>query len=202
MNKRLLVDVLSVSSLCCVVFFAAIIPMLHRFLSKSKPVAANVLVMQGWIFDTMVDQAVAEINRGNYTKIIVTGSGHVVQSGRKKLFDRGVGAQKIEIAPFYAKKNSHRTFREAHSLKKFLQQHYPDVRSINVVTSSVHGKKTYTIFKKVLGDSINIGIITCRSNFYNQDRLWMSPLGVKVTLKFFIGYVYGLLWNSETGNTG
>lgn len=176
--------------------FFMLLPWLHLFLSRNHLVSAKTLVIQGWIFDTMMDQATAEFHRGNYERIIVTGTGNSTKNGRARLMERGIDQSLIAVAIAKAiKKGWHNTFSEAYGLKWYIRNYAPEINAVNIVTSAVHGRKTETVFKKVLGDSIAVGVITCRSNYYNADKIWTSPLGIKVTIKFFIGYLYALVWN-------
>lgn len=171
-----------------------VIPKIHSFLSQCNPVNSEILVIQSWIFDTMMDQATAEFNRSCYHRIILTGPIQSTTRGEKRLLERGISEDVIEQA-FYISAKYHRTFREAYALKEYINMHYQDIKAVNIATGSVHGKKTHKIFKKILGDSIDVGIITFKSNNYDEKCLWFSPLGIKVTLEYFIGYLYALVWN-------
>ncbi len=54
---------------------------IHSFLSITRPIDAQTLVVEGWIFDYMLDDAVREIRKGKYLTVVTT--------GRKKIFQHG-----------------------------------------------------------------------------------------------------------------
>lgn len=161
-------------------------PLINRFLrSVPKNENAEILVVQGWIFDTMVDQTVAEINRGNYRSIIVSGSGYMAEMTKARLVARGVDSSMVFSAPYSEKTKRDHTFNEARYVKKLLETKFPGVYSINIATGSSHSKKSVTIFRRVLGMQYIIGIVACKPNHYDYDHVWKSRHGMYNTFRFF-----------------
>ncbi|NLW30543.1 MAG: DUF218 domain-containing protein [Fibrobacter sp.] len=175
-----------------------VFPLIFRFLrSVPKIEHAEILVVQGWVFDTMVDQTVAEINRGNYRAIVVSGNGSMTERTKKRLLARGVDSSMVFTAPYSKKTKRDHTFNEALYVKKLLETQFPDLFSINIATGYPHSKKSVTIFRRVLGKKYTVGIVACKPNHYDSDHIWKSPHGMYNTFRFFIGYLYALVWPLE-----
>ncbi|HEY9747510.1 MAG TPA: YdcF family protein, partial [Allocoleopsis sp.] len=47
---------------------------IHPFLAVTAPIPANILVVEGWLPDYAVEEAIAEYQRGSYEKLITTGT--------------------------------------------------------------------------------------------------------------------------------
>lgn len=183
---------------CGIVIDLIIFPLVDRFLrSVPKNEQAQILVVQGWIFDTMIDQAVVEINRGNYRSVVVSGSSSATELTKAKLLAGGVDSSTVFTAPYSKKTKRDHTFNEAMYVKRLLESQFSDVYSINIATGSPHSKKSVTIFRRVLGKKYTVGIVACKPNHYDYDHVWKSRHGMYNTTRFFIGYLYALVWRLE-----
>ncbi|MFM7438216.1 MAG: hypothetical protein ACKO2V_06360, partial [Snowella sp.] len=49
------------------------IAQIHPFLAVSQPIAAEVLIVEGWVDDLVLEGAITEFNRGNYQLLLTTG---------------------------------------------------------------------------------------------------------------------------------
>lgn len=175
-----------------------VLPWMYHFMGNVKRYDnAEILVVQGWIFDTMVDQTVQDIKRGNYQAIVVSGQHSSTAWTKKRLVNRGVDESIVFEAPYSKKTKKDHTFNEAIYIKKMLDAHFPNVTSVNIATGAVHSKKSVTIFRKVLGNKFNVGIVACKPNHYDADHIWKSRHGIYNTTRFFIGYLYALVWRVE-----
>ena len=58
---------------CVLVPLLAFLLSVHPFLAINAPVQADTLVIEGWVPDYVVDRAVAEIARGGYSRVFVSG---------------------------------------------------------------------------------------------------------------------------------
>jgi hypothetical protein len=201
MNNRKL-RIFAIVGICASMsIFAIHAPLLRAifaFLSVNKPVKAKVLVVEGWLFDYMLKDAADEFFTGNYTYCVISGQRdrgvrYDSSSAEAVLINAGIDSSKIKRAASY-KNSFHRTYQQANSVKNWLKKNDPSVKSINVFTGGPHGRKTWTVYKRVLGKDFEVGIISCRIQHYNADRWWTSKRGLLVTTKFAIGYIYALVW--------
>jgi hypothetical protein len=83
-----------------------------------------------------------------------------------------------------------RTYNSARALAAWIRINRPETRSLNLMTSSVHGGRSRLLFQEGIGDSIAVGIISCPNYYYNEENWWRSTKGVRETLNEAIGYFY------------
>lgn len=176
------------------IVFYFMLPTFYRFLSEEKPVNSEILVVQGWLFPFMYDEVASRVLCDSVSTIIVTGSQKTVAIGVSQLVSRNVCPEKIVASPYSDSCKGIHTFREAYGLRSYLLNNRPDILDLNVFTSAAHGKKTLVIFKKVLGKNIRVGIMTCKKNGFDETRLLHSRGGIRVTVEYLLGYLYGLVW--------
>ncbi len=184
--------------------FVFIIDHLHSFLALNNPLASETLVVEGWLFDYMLDAAVVEINRSNYKRIVTTGreknfADNVLNSRfnshaeycKARLVERGVDGSKIIAIPSPSTKHHH-TYRAAKAIAPWLLE--KGITSVNVFTGGPHGRKSYHIFRKALDRRISVGVISCEIKHYDPEYWWISKRGFSVTTRYLIGYIYALAW--------
>jgi hypothetical protein len=175
---------------------------LHRFLSINQPAHADVMIVEGWLFDYMMVAAAEEFKANHYRYILVSGFdtssaalryGTSAEKGATNLRAKGIDSASVFAAPFYGGP-MHKTYNSAVATKKWLLQHDPKGTAINVFTGGPHGRKTFTIYKNVFGQSHTVGIISCDMKHYNPQRWWLSRSGIYATVKSVVGYLYALTW--------
>jgi uncharacterized SAM-binding protein YcdF (DUF218 family) len=180
---------------------------IHSFLAVTSPVDAEVLVVEGWLFDYMLDEAVKEIQTGKYKYIVTTGkinnsSQRSSQRGlmntaeicKEKLIKRGVKASSIHAVAAPAVESQH-TLYTAAAIKNWLVER--KINAVNVFTGGPHGRKSLIVFQKSLGKDIKVGIISCKIKHYPPVYWWTSLTGTKVTLRYLGGYLYALCLNYQ-----
>lgn len=176
----------------------------HSFLSMNKPVDADILVVEGWLFDYMLKSAKSTFEQGGYRYIITTGTCPKTsedtnmtcnaESAAKKLAEFGLDPKRIYPASTPNVKDLH-TYYSAMALKRWLSENAPEIKAVNVFTGGPHGKKTYHFFKRVLGPDIDIGIISSRIEHYDPEQWWMSQRGRHVTFRYSLGYLHSLFFS-------
>lgn len=183
------------------IFDIIVFPLIFWFL-RTVPECDNaeILVVQGWMcmFDTMLVQTEEEIKkRNNYKAIIISGHRFSAQCTRKILKEKGVDDKVLVMAPYPDEIKQNHTFNEAIFVKKELDRLFPNVTSLNVSTAWPHGRKSVTVFRKVFGKKTRVGIVACKPDHYDADHIWKSPHGIYNTIRFFVGYLYALIWHVE-----
>lgn len=199
---------LIILSIILFVFIALflIAPAVHSFLSITKPVKADILVIEGWVFDYMLDEAVDLYKKGRYKYIITTGgvrkyshnkiaggADSTAEYAAKRLVNCGIGPESIFTASGSAAKDHH-TYNAAFGLRKWVLNNKPEIKTLNIFTGGPHGRKTYHIYKKVLGKNITVGIISSEIKHYNPKYWWTSFTGISVTFDYIVGYIYALVY--------
>lgn len=176
---------------------------IHAFLALDKPVDAEVLIVEGWLFDYMLDAAAQEIKKGKYRMVVTTGfelelekyskhygSKSTAEYCKTRLSYRGIDSSIIYAVPAPPVKNDH-TFQSAAAIKSWLNQR--KIESVNVFTGGPHGRKSLILFQKALGKDIKVGVISCKIKDYDSIYWWTSLRGAKATIRYIAGYIYALV---------
>jgi len=178
----------------------------HPFLTINKPIKSKILVVEGWLPDSFLKSSISEFNRADYKMLITTGgplridssqSGNLTaaEQAANKIRNLGFDNKLLFAAPYF-KKTNHRTVTSFLALRAWLSNSNLNVSAINVFTAGVHGRKSYVICKKVMGESIKVGVISSPPVRYNPKFWWLSKRGIRLVTKNTIGYFYALFLTS------
>jgi hypothetical protein len=181
------------------IFQRQIFKAVYNYLSITKPIKAEVLVIEGWLSDCMLKDAAHELLRGGYAYCIVAGQLDSSSYQVASLNRYGVDSTLIKLCPSKFHRG-YSTFNMAASAYQWLKKHESRVTEINVLTGGPHGRKSWTIFKKVFGKNYRIGIISSSAELCDSDLWWSSKKGRRNLIKYGLGYVYALYFNFEGNN--
>ena len=177
----------------------------HDFLAISDPVQANVLVVEGWVWESAAMQEVAEeLNRGKYdivvTVSVLTGdeesesmqendAAHAAEQLRKLgVDDRAIEALAVPNI------DRHRTYTSALAVKHWLVDSRIHAIGINVFTLGAHARKSLILFKRAFGEGVPVGVIAGKEDRYDPRRWWLSARGITTVLRKSVGYLYAKWW--------
>lgn len=197
-----------VTFLCFMAFMLLILTHIHPFLAPSSPIKAEVLVVEGWMNDYAIKDAIKEFERGDYQKLITTGlpleRGYYLAQYKSfaelaaaTLITLGFDREKLVAVPTpYAIRN--RTNASAKALHEWLTNSGLEVKGINLYSFDVHARRSWLIFKQVLAPNIEVGIIAAKSESYDPKHWWTSSEGVRSIISESIAYIYARLidWKS------
>lgn len=173
---------------------------LHPFLALNSPVAADILVVEGWLPDYAIKTSIDEFKTGGYSKLITTGGplskGYYL--AEYKTFAEIAAATLIALnfepdnliavpAPAAIK---HRTQASAVALRQWLSTSDLEVKAINLYTFGPHARRSWLIFKQVLAPEIRVGVIAAQPLDYDANNWWQSSTGVRSTISESIAYAY------------
>ena len=184
-----------------VLMFLAII-YIHPFLAVTSRIKADALVVEGWISDEALKQAVAEINISSYRLIFTTGGpvdrgsylaeyknfAEIAAATLKKL---DVQEEKLVVVPT-PRVERDRTHASAVTFRQLLTDSNYQLESINLFTNDAHARRSWLIFKQVLAPQIKVGIITAKTQGYNPKKWWVSSAGVRTIISETIAYIYAV----------
>lgn len=180
----------------------------HPFLSMHAPVAATVMVVEGWASDEAIVEALKEFKRGSYERLYVTGgpleaggplSEHrsYAELGAKVLVKMGAAPEKVTAVPAPRVKVD-RTYASAVALKEWFQIKNAMPRAMNVVTVGAHARRTRLMFRAAFGAETEVGVYRVLESDYDGSRWWVSSRGVRDVLNECIAYAYaGLLFRPD-----
>jgi len=187
------------------IVFATFALNINRFLAvPTQRVEANVLVVEGWIWDYAMESAAEEFKHGGYTLLATSGMPNSPQSGQHqittadaavaRLQQLGIPLSQIIACPAsYTAWN--RTASSARAVRDKLLHEGVPLKGINVITVGTHARKTILAYRRIMGSKVEVGIITVPSQNFDSERWWTSRVGIYATSKNTIGwlreYIFG-----------
>jgi DUF218 domain len=188
-----------------IVLFSFAITHIQPFLAVNSPIKADILVVEGWLTDYGIKQAITEFEKGSYKQLITTGiplqRGYYLAEYKDfanlaaaTLVELGFDQEKITPVPTPGVEKD-RTEASVIALKEKFANTEPKIKTLNLISDGVHARRSWMIYKKVLSPDIKVGIIAAETRNYNQKKWWSSSEGVRVVLSELIAYIYALFAN-------
>jgi len=182
--------------------FVAIAHM-HSFLAVTNPIAAEILVVEGWLPDYALKRAIDEFNAQNYQLLITTGEpitlGYYLfpyksfaEIAASTLKEMGFPECKLAVVPGPPVLKD-RTYASATALQKWLSGNNLKYHSINIFSFGAHARRSRLLFQKALGKQYQIGIIAAENLSYDPTKWWLSSDGVRTVIDEMIAYCYAKL---------
>jgi hypothetical protein len=174
------------------------------FLSPNKPIGAEVLVVEGWVDDYSL-QRVIEMQRANHYKLVICAGGPVEKGlnttvygtfanlAAARLKTMGYTDTNLVVVPSpLALKD--RTYHSALAVKNFVLRHTP-YRGIDVVSSSVHSRRSWMLYRRACGDEIKVGVyaIDDPDADFKLKSWYRTSAGFRTVLSETIAYLYARL---------
>ena len=191
---RLLIAVLLIG------VFTGLAANLYSFLAPEKGPHKGLMVVEGWIHDFALDEAVIMYRAGNYSKIVCTGipieTGSYIQQYRSypemtaaRLEKMGIDPDEIVVTVAdYEKKD--RTYLAAVALRQAFMTYNIEETDLHLVTTGPHGRRSRMLFQKALGEDYNIGITCIDEYSYDKEDWYTCSQGVTSVLDELIAYTY------------
>lgn len=179
----------------------------QSFLAPTQRVAAQVLVVEGWVHEYAIRAGVTEFQAGHYEKVYATGGpvsgngGYIndfntaASVGAELLVKHGVPAEFVQMVPSRVFDRD-RTYSSAVALREWFHDHHLTVTNFNVLTEGLHARRTWLLFQKAFGDDVTVGIISVPSPDYDAKHWWRSSEAVREMIDEGIAYLYArfLFW--------
>jgi hypothetical protein len=175
----------------------------YSFLAVNDPVYNGALVVEGWLPDYALQQAITEFKRDHYSKMFVTGGPleygaplseyrTFAERGAATLVRLGLDANAVQAVPA-PKVRVDRTYASAVALKNWLDQHGAVETNFNIISLGPHSRRSRLLFEKALGSSCRVGVTTVEDEDYDARRWWESGEGVRIVIDEMIAYWYARL---------
>lgn len=177
----------------------------HDFIAINDPVQANVLVVEGWAWESAaMKEAAEEFNRARYDVVVTVGvlptphgSGPLQENAAahaaEQLKKFGVDDHAIQVVTV-SNIDRHRTYTSALAVRRWLADSKVNVVGINVFTLGAHARKSLVLFKRAFSERVPIGVIAGTEDGYDTERWWLSASGIYTVLRKTIGYLYSEWW--------
>lgn len=173
---------------------------LYPFLAPEGAPRKGLMVVEGWIHDFALDEAVTLYRAGDYSKIVCTGvpieTGSYIQQYKSypemtaaRLNKMGIAPEEIVVAVAdYEKKD--RTYLAATALRQAFMAYNIEETNLHLITTGPHGRRSRMLFQKALGEDYNIGI-TCLDEYAYDKKDWYTcSEGVRSVVGELIAYTY------------
>ena len=178
---------------------------IHPFLSPISPIKSDILVVEGWIPDYAIQDAIREFEKGSYQKLITTGipleKGYFLAQYKNyadlaaaTLLVLGFAPDKLVAAPA-PDVIRNRTFASALAVRQWINNSELKVKSINLYTYDVHAQRSWLVFKQVFAPEIKVGVIAAKPIIYDPNYWWVSSEGVRSIISEAIAYIYARFVN-------
>jgi len=178
---------------------------IQDFLAVNLPVVGNILVVEGWIWDSSaMREATEEFSRGQYEYLVTVGGPiegdkgptnqrNLAELAARRLRELGVAEASI-IVLNVPDVTFHRTYASAFTLKNWINDSKIEVTGVNVFTLGAHARKSLVLFKRALGPGTKVGVISGTDTEYDPTHWWLSARGIYVILRKTVGYLYAIVW--------
>jgi hypothetical protein len=172
------------------------------FLAPTKPLGAPVLVVEGWVSDYALERAIKLNETNHYALVITSGQniergldvshyGTYAELGAERLVNLGFkGTNLVKVPAPPSKKD--RTYHSALAVRSYLLTN-TTYRSIDILSDSVHSRRTWLLYEKACGPEIKVGIISNPNDGFTSSNWWHTSNGVRNVINEAIGYLYARL---------
>jgi hypothetical protein len=167
-------------------------------------VQGQYLIVEGWIGRAGLRQAAAEFYKGEYERILTSGSMKKDEGDPEKkqtyadwsaqdLQRLGVSSNLITAIPSWVE-HKDRTYHSAIAVKSWFQSNHVAVRSIDVVSLGPHARRTRLMYEKAFGPQVKVGIIAALDSDYDSKHWWRTSEGVREVIGEAIAYFYARIF--------
>jgi hypothetical protein len=175
----------------------------HPFLAVNAPVGGEALVVEGWIPDYALREALYAFRSGRYRILITTGGpvpqgmafsyhGNYARLAASGLTELGLPADSIAEAPSPAV-DKDRTYAEGVAVMEWMKAHGRSFASVDVFSFSTHARRSRLLFSMALGPDVRVGVYAPRDLQYDPARWWRTSNGVRRVLDEWIAWLYAKL---------
>jgi len=186
--------------LLILIFSTLFLRNLYGILSPVHRERTDILVLEGFVSDYVLEDAAREFKSGHYSLLVTTGTPieqgallvqykNTARLAAQSLKKMGFDSTRLVIVE--AGEIMHdRTYNSGLAFRNWLKTHSPGAKAVNLMTGSVHGARSRLMFQSALGDSVKVGIISVPNMFYGPYDWWHSSKGFRETMNEAIGYFY------------
>jgi len=161
---------------------------------------ARTLVVEGWLDEDALDDAVALVSRGRYERILVAGGpiegwrderrfATFAERAADYLRRHGVTAIPVVSVPAPASARD-RSFLSAVLVRDWLRRHAADTQAIDLFSAGVHARRSRLVYRLAFGPEVEVGVFAAAPRGYRLERWWSTSEGAKTA----IGELLSLAW--------
>jgi len=185
---------------------ALLLPHLGRYLAPSELAAgsdgrgARTLVVEGWLDDDALGDAIELVRSGRYERIVT--SGGPIETWREiqrwpTYAERAADYLRrhdVRDTPVFAAPApelvQERSFLSAVFVREWLRAREPSLAALDVFSADVHARRSRLVYRMAFGPGVDIGIVAAPPHRWRLDRWWSTSEGAKAVL----GELLSLAW--------
>ena len=173
---------------------------IYGFLAVNDPLPGDILVIEGWSSDYVIEGALADFRKAQFKRICVTGGpidfGHALREygtfaeyGKALCLKLGVPADVLHAVPAPAVEKD-RSYASALALRQWLRENGGADVKINIAGNGAHSRRTRLIYEKALGSGVKVGISNIPEAGFDPKRWWKTSPGFRTVVDETIAYTY------------
>jgi len=166
----------------------------------SDGAGAKLLVVEGWLNEAELDQAVAAFRHGRYERVVTTGGPiesweagrpwkHYAERAAAYLNDHGLAGVPVVAVPAPASAQD-RTFLSAVMVREWAQRAGVKLDAIDLFSAGVHARRSRLLYRMALGEPVQVGVFAAWPTDFDPERWWTSSQGAKLVM----GETISLIW--------
>lgn len=181
----------------------------YPFLSPSYEPVSKTLVIEGWIPESGLKEALAFYRKNRYEKMIITGvpiTQWTYSSPFSNMADASAGTMRqlhfkdtIYRAIIPSTIQRDRTYSTAVSMKMQLSRWGISDENFDLFSMGAHARRSYLMYKKAF-PGFKIGLITSTDPSFDPDRWYASSRGFRTVFGELVSYFYSILLFSPSEN--
>ncbi len=170
------------------------------WLSLNHPVKAKTLVVEGWIEDYAIKNAVNFYERNGYQHLIVTGipitqwHDYVVFKNTAEGAEAVIKGDGFNDTVYQAviprSVTINRTYNTAVATRILFEAHPGWGKAFNVYSVGVHSRRTHLMFERAFGDTYNVGVIADTDRTFDPKHWWKTSKGFRNVSNEFVAFNY------------
>lgn len=172
----------------------------HPFLALNRPVGGGVLVVEGWIPDYALQEALRAFRARPYRVLVTTGGplpqgmafsyhGTYARLAASGLAGLGLSADSLSEAPS-PDVDKDRTYAEGLAVRDWMRSSGRHSDSVDVFSFSTHARRSRLLYSMALGPDVRVGVYAPRDAQYDAEHWWRSSNGVRRVLDEWIAWIY------------
>ncbi|NIR30263.1 MAG: hypothetical protein GWN84_13320 [Gammaproteobacteria bacterium] len=173
---------------------------LYRFLSPNEPVRAEVLVVEGWMPESALEEALNKFVAADF-RFLVTSGGPITHWTAYVPFStyagfaadfykrRGISPESVIAVPTPASAQN-RTFLSAVMVREWAYGLAQPPSAINVYSYGPHARRTRLLYRLAFGPGVEIGILSATPDRYRGETWWRTSEGAKVVFTELIAWLW------------
>ena len=186
---------------------------LYPFLAINDPVRARILVIEGWMSQEGLDQALVAFRSGAYEQAVTTGAPFdkwprsdpyrsVAERAADYLVAKGLPASAVRAVPGEVSVHD-RTFWSAMAVREWARDSGTRVIAIDVFSEGAHARRSRLLYQKAFGPDVKVGVLAARSTAAGEEW-WRTARGTREVLDQAIAFFWTKLFfrtpSSEKGS--